>query len=328
MNLRTLDLNLLPVFEAVYAERSLTRASEILHVTQPAVSNALTRMRAHFGDPLFVRSARGMAPTSTAEALIGPVRDALSRLRAGLEQQVKFDPATSTRVFNVAVRDTGAFVLGPPIMRLLEQEAPGIRVNWRQINRAETASELSSGRIDFAIDVALAGKFDMESCQLMVDRYVCAMRPGHPAANRKLTLDQFLSLQHLSVSSRRAGRSIVEDALRRIGRRFNPVSQLSHFLPAIHIVMTSDCVLMAPQRLVTRFEVTTRQLPFEAPPLSLHLYWKSEAGEDPGLRWLRRQLTQAAAADAGADEKGSLSNGGTIMRAVPRAASKARRTAR
>lgn len=327
MNLRTLDLNLLPVFEAVYAERSLTRASEILHVTQPAVSNALTRMRAHFGDPLFVRSARGMAPTSTAEALIGPVRDALSRLRAGLEQPAKFVPATSTRVFNIAVRETGAFVLGPLIMRMLEQEGPGIRVNWRQINRADIASELSSGRIDFAIDVPLAGKFEVESCQLMVDRYVCAMRPGHPAVKRKLTLDQLLSLQHLSVSSRRAGRSIAEEALRRLGRRFTPVSQLSHFLPAIHMVMTSNCVLMAPQQLLEGFDVVTRQLPFDAPPLSLYLYWKSEAGEDPGLRWLRHQLTQAAGASA--SEKGARSSSdGKIMRALPRLDAKARRSVR
>lgn len=326
MNLRTLDLNLLPVFEAIYAERSLTRASETLNVTQPAVSNALTRMRAHFGDPLFVRSARGMAPTSMAEALIGPVRDALSRLRAGLEQQAKFDPATSARVFNVAVRDTSAFVFGPPVMQMLEREGPGIRINWRHINREETASELSSGRIDFAIDVRLAGKIGIESSPLMVDRYVCAMRPGHPAANRRLTLDQFLSLQHLSVSSRRAGRSIVEEALRRIGSRFNPVSHLSHFLPAIRIVMTSDCVLMAPQRLVNSFDVVTRQLPFDAPPLSLYLYWKSEAGEDPGLRWLRHQLTEAAG--AGVSGKGARSSDGKMMRAMPRLDAKARRSVR
>lgn len=299
MNLRTLDLNLLPVFEAIYAERSLTRASETLHVTQPAVSNALTRMRAHFGDPLFVRSSRGMAPTSMAEALIGPVRDALSRLRAGLEQQGKFSPATSTRVFNIAVRDVGVFTLGPPMMRLLQAQGPDIRINWRQINRADMVAELASGRMDVAIDVPLVAKGEIESAPLMTDHYVCVMRRGHPAAKRTLDTDKFLALPHLSVSSRRAGRSIVEEALRRLGRRFNPVSRLSHFLPALQIVMTTDCVMMMPQTLTQNAAVTVRKLPFDAPPLQLNLYWKSEAAEDSGLRWLREQLLKAARSSAG-----------------------------
>lgn len=294
MNLRNLDLNLLPVFEAIYLERSLTRASEALHITQPAVSNALARMRLHFGDALFVRSARGMAPTSMAEALIGPVREALTRLRAGLEQQGKFVPATSTRVFNIAVRDVGVFTLGPPVMRMLLKEGPDIRINWRQINRADMVPELASGRMDVAIDVPLAAKGEIESAPLMTDHYVCVMRRGHPAARRALDLDRFLGLPHLSVSSRRAGRSIVEEALRRLGRRFSPVSRLSHFLPAMQMVMATDCVLMMPQSLTQNFDVTVRKLPFEAPPLVLNLYWKGEASEDSGLRWLREQLLKAS----------------------------------
>ena len=126
MNLRSLDLNLLPVLEAVYAERSLTRASETLRITQPAVSNALSRLRAHFEDPLFVREGRGVKPTAMAEALMPAVRDALDRLRAGLEPRSAFEPSSSTRVFNISAGDTSAYLIAPGLAR---------RRWWRQARR-------------------------------------------------------------------------------------------------------------------------------------------------------------------------------------------------
>jgi hypothetical protein len=123
MNLRSLDLNLLPVLEAIHTERSLTRASESLHITQPAVSNALARLRLHFEDPLFVREGRGVKPTAMAEALMPAVREALDRLRAGLEPRSEFDPARSTRVFNISARDASAYMLAAPLARRLDAGA-------------------------------------------------------------------------------------------------------------------------------------------------------------------------------------------------------------
>src|SRR5258705_6629050 len=127
MNLRSLDLNLLPIFEAIYVERSLTRASEVLHVTQPAVSNALVRLRSAFGDPLFIRSGRGMIPTPEAEQLIGTVREALSRLRSGLDRGRGFDPTSSERAFNIAAGEAAAAALWPAFARRLAEAAPRLR---------------------------------------------------------------------------------------------------------------------------------------------------------------------------------------------------------
>ncbi|MEZ5986927.1 MAG: LysR family transcriptional regulator, partial [Hyphomonas sp.] len=145
MNLRSIDLNLLPVLEAVYDERSLTRASEILRITQPAVSNALSRLRTHFEDPLFVREGRGVKPTAMAEALMPAVRDALDRLRTGLEPRSVFEPSRSTRVFNISARDAGSFLIAPALAARLEEAAPGVRISWSQLHRSAVAAELASG---------------------------------------------------------------------------------------------------------------------------------------------------------------------------------------
>ncbi len=142
MNLRSIDLNLLPVLEAVYDERSLTRASEILRITQPAVSNALSRLRTHFEDPLFVREGRGVKPTAMAEALMPAVRDALDRLRTGLEPRSVFEPSRSTRVFNISARDAGSFLIAPALAARLEEAAPGVRISWSQLHRSAVRRNL------------------------------------------------------------------------------------------------------------------------------------------------------------------------------------------
>ncbi|MGD2132916.1 MAG: LysR family transcriptional regulator [Maricaulaceae bacterium] len=297
MNLRNIDLNLLPVFEAIYAERSLTRASEVLNVTQPAVSNALARLRAHFDDALFVRAGRSVKPTSAAEALIGPVRAALDQLRDGLEIKARFDAALSTRTFNVSAGDTAAFMLAPTLAQRLEASAPGVRIHWSQTERAAIPLDLGSGRLDLAIDIPELAGADLESEPILSERYVCVMRPAHPALRRKLDLDRFAALRHVTVSSRRGGRSIVEDAVRRHGRRLGPVMRLPHYMPAFHAVMTSDAVLAAPEAMARVHDVAVRALPFDAPRLTLSLFRRRTAGEDPGVAWLRREIVAAAGCD-------------------------------
>jgi DNA-binding transcriptional LysR family regulator len=186
MNLRSIDLNLLPVLEAVYDERSLTRASEILHITQPAVSNALSRLRTHFEDPLFVREGRGVKPTAMAEALMPAVREALDRLRSGLEPRSVFEPSRSTRVFNLSARDAGAFLIAPILAARLEQVAPGVRISWSQLHRSAVAAELAirpAGPRHRRSD--LLG-MDMEREALLKTPYVCVLSPDHPQADHPL----------------------------------------------------------------------------------------------------------------------------------------------
>jgi DNA-binding transcriptional LysR family regulator len=294
MNLRSIDLNLLPVFEAVYVERSLTRAGEVLHVTQPAVSNALARLRAAFGDPLFVRAGRGVVPTPAAQTLIGPVREALTRLRAGLDPAAAFDPKTSQRVFNIAARDTSSSAILPVLMKKLQQSAPEVRLQCLTVERQDIPLELAAGRLDFAIDLAILARPDLDSAPLVTDRWVCVLRRDHPKAKRKLTLQTFLALNHITASSRRSGRTIVDEALSRHGERMRPAIRLPQYQPAFHIAMSSDLALVAPLSLAKRYDVAIRDLPFETPSLDLLLFWRRDTGDEPALRWMRGEVVAAA----------------------------------
>ena len=178
MNLRSLDLNLLPVLEAIHTERSLTRASESLHITQPAVSNALARLRLHFEDPLFVREGRGVKPTAMAEALMPAVREALDRLRAGLEPRSDFDPARSTRVFNISARDASAYMLVPPLARKLEAVAPGLRIAGARSTAPRSRRSLPPG--------ALTSPSTCRNCAARTLNAKCCSRRPMPACSRRI----------------------------------------------------------------------------------------------------------------------------------------------
>ena len=293
MNLREIDLNLLPVFEAIYVSRNLTRASAELHITPPAVSNALARLRAHFGDPLFVRAGRGVKPTPAADALIASVREALDTLRRGLEPRAAFVATTSRRVFNIAARDAGVLLIAAEVAVRAQREAPGVRIHFSQLDRPRIGTELASGRLDLAIDTPELSSADLENERIREEPFVLVMRDGHPSARAKLTMERFLSLQSIAVTSRRSGRSNIEEAVRRVGFRLTPVMRFPHLMPALNAVRATDCVLVAPAAAVPADGLITRELPFAMQPLLLSQYWRSSA-DDPGLRWLRSMIRGAA----------------------------------
>jgi DNA-binding transcriptional LysR family regulator len=293
MNLRGLDLNLIPVFEAIFTEGGITRAAERLNLTQPAVSNALARLRVAFNDQLFVRGADGMTPTSAAKAMIGPVREALAQLRVGLDPQSAFDPARSTRVFNIAAADIATLAILPALARQLERERAKTAFHWLQAPRQEVASDFAAGQLDFAIDIPAFARPDLASQHLFSDRYVCVLRRDHPRAGGRFTLAHFLALGHIAVSTRRRGKGVVDVALGRIGQRLTPTMRLPHFQPAFHAVMASDLALVAPLSLAQRYDVAIRDLPVETPELDLMLFWRRDAMGDTGLAWARAMLVAA-----------------------------------
>jgi DNA-binding transcriptional LysR family regulator len=290
MNLRGIDLNLLPVFEAIYTERSLTRASEVLHTTQPALSNALVRLRRAFGDPLFIRSGRGMSPTPEAEQLIRPVRDAMTRLRSGLDRGQGFDPSSSERAFNVAAGDVATSALAPALARQLADSAPRVRFFFHQIERAAVPNELAARRLDLAVEIPALAQADLESRPFIEDPYVCVLRRGHPDARPRLTLDRLLALHHVAVSRRRGGRTVVDLALNRMGERLRPVMRFPHYAAAFHVIETTDFALIAPLSLARLHDVEIRELPLDGLRLVLHLYWRRDTDRDPACVWAREQL--------------------------------------
>lgn len=294
MNLNRIDLNLFVVFETIYAERNLTRASEVLSLTQPAVSNALARLRATFADPLFVRTGRVMAPTPVAHNLIGPVRQALRALRTSISQREQFDPMTAERTFHIALRDAASAVLMPDLMLALRAKAPRLKVHCHQVDRREIALELAAGALDFAVDIPEVAKPDISSAPLLEDRYVCVLRKGHAMARGPLSLERYLAFEHVTISGRRRGRSFVDIALSRLGRQTNSVLRLPHFQPAFHVVMRTDMALSAPLSLAKRYDVAVKELPFEAPPLRSLLFWHRNADLDPANAWLRAEIIKAS----------------------------------
>lgn len=293
LKLTGIDLNLFVVFEAIYTERNLTRAAGILSVTQPAVSNALARLRAAFDDPLFARRGGVMAPTPVAQSLIQPVRQALARLRSGLDQRTQFDPATSTRVFHIAMRDASAAMLLAPLARHLERAAPGVQVQAHSVDRPDIPLELAAGTLDLAIDIPELQRADLMSAPLLDDRYVVVMRKGHPDAGKPLTLDRFTALRHIAISSRRRGRTLVEAALARAGRSANTVMRVPAFQMAVDAVRNSDLIATVPSLLARGLNLAVAELPLPSPPIDSLLYWHRNGESDPGNLWMRAALKAA-----------------------------------
>ena len=298
MNLSGVDLNLFVVFDTIYSERSLTRAAEILNITQPAVSNALARLRLAFDDPLFVRVGRRMTPSPLAQNLVGPVRDALRQLRTTIDSARRFDPATSDKLFSVSLRDNAGTQLIPALLSRLQRVAPDVRLQCPPVERRDIAAELASGQLDFAIDIPELARSDLKSVRLLHDKYVCVMRRGHALARGPLTLQRFLSANHVLVSSRRSGRGHIDLALARSGHAVTSALRVTHFQLAFHAVAQTEMLLSAPLSLAQRYDVAVKPLPFDAPALEAMLYWHRKADIDPANVWMRDQLIAASGAQA------------------------------
>ena len=287
MKLPKVDLNLFIVFDTVYTERNLTRAARVLHITQPAVSNALKRLRAAFSDPLFVRTPRGVAPTPVADDIAGRVKEALNMLNQSLTEGEKFAPLRSEKVFSLAVHDIDEAVLAPRLMERLGSRAPGISLECVSVPRDELQRELASGSLDFALDVPL---FSVPLlCRQLVsrERYVCAVRPGHPATAEPLTLKRYLALNHVHVSTRRRGVGHIDRALERLGRARGIKLRMMSYMAAPQVVASTDLVLTIPRSLASMYGLTTLELPFEVGTLDQYLYWHRNADEDRANAWMR-----------------------------------------
>ncbi|AFU98311.1 LysR family transcriptional regulator [Simiduia agarivorans] len=290
MHFNQLDLNLFVVFEAIYRQRNLTRVARELHVTQPAVSNALARLRDRLGDPLFERSPAGMVPTPAADAMIDQVRDALHLLAASVDGPRLFDPARSDKTFHFAMNDLAESLVLGPLLRQVSQQAPGVSVSSFTLPRREVPAELASGRLDFAIDAPVLPQADLFSAMLMREQYICAFRPDHPALAQAWNLDAYLALNHLHVSSRRMGLGYVDQALAQLGVARTIQLRVQHYLVAPDIVRETDLVWTLPVRLADRFGLASLPLPFDLPELELHLYWHKRSEPLAAHQWLRQLL--------------------------------------
>jgi DNA-binding transcriptional LysR family regulator len=288
MHIKDIDLNLLRLFDAVYRTRNVSRAAELLDLTQPAASQGLGRLRTLIHDPLFMRSAGGVLPTPKAERLAAPVRQALATLEQALGETAAFEPARSKRTFHIHMSDIGEGRFLPELMVALRERAPGVRVETRPLPRGQITEALDAGRIDFAIGFLPAVK-DTQRLKLLEDRYVVLLREGHPFTRKRRTgaalLAALRELEFVAVRSHADTLRIVQQA--QLEDRLRLVTE--HFLVLPSIVRATDLAAIMPRNIARGFAggyaIVEPAFPDRDFVVSLH--WSRRFEADPANRWLR-----------------------------------------
>jgi DNA-binding transcriptional LysR family regulator len=297
MHISKIDLNLFTVFETIYSEGSVTRASQKLHLTQPAISHALARLRLIFDDPLFVRQGHAMVSTPLARNIIEPVRLALRGLEVTLTDAGKFDASSASNQFNLALRDVLESTVLPPLMQNICSQAPLVNLAAIQVERRELLSELAAGTLDLAIDMLLPLPNEIRRQKIVQDDTVVLARQGHPIIKSKLDLESYLNAEHVLASSRRKGMGLEDFELSRLGLQRRIRLRCQHYFAACRVVSQTDMLLTMPEgyaRIANeQFGNQILPLPLPMPSWDVYLYWHQNVENDPANRWLRQQVIQA-----------------------------------
>jgi DNA-binding transcriptional LysR family regulator len=291
MKLERIDLNLLKVFEIIYQEGNLTRASEILNITQPAVSNSLRRLRETLNDPLFVHTPSGMLPTPVAKSMIDRVRDALQLLDIAVNQNIKFDPQSSTKRYRFSMNDFSDSVILPRLQQELNRSAAGVVISSYYVAREQAEKHLATGQLDFVVDTPLPAVRNLSRQLLPKDEYVCAMRPENQLAKQKLTIERYLDAKHIHVSGRQTGRGHADMALAKLGYKRKVSMRVQHYFVAGRVTAQNDLLWTVPKGLAEQLPLVIKPLPFEIQSLGSSLYWHSSTEQDPASRWMRELVT-------------------------------------
>jgi DNA-binding transcriptional LysR family regulator len=297
MNFNRIDLNLFLVFEVIYAEGGITRASERLNLSQPAISHALGRLRELFDDPLFTRKGHVMTPTPFARRLIEPVREALRSLEMTLCQIDSFDNRRAKRRFTVGLREIVEAGLLPILTKKLEKSAPHVELSIVRAERRELENELSTGTLDLAVDVHLPVGEEIRRHKLCEERLVVVARRDHPCVSQTLDLETYLAQEHILVTQRRRGLSPEDYELNRQNLRRNIRMRCQSYLTACRAVAESDMLLTMAERWapVVNSHLNNQLAPF---PLDFtaydsYVYWSRQSENDAANAWLRELVIDA-----------------------------------
>lgn len=308
-NFRTLDLNLLRVFDEVMTERSLTRAAQKLSITQPAVSNALRRLRDALGDELITRQGREMAPTPRALALWPAVRDALRQLQEVITPS-SFVPAEANTTFVLAMADATAAKLMPGLVEVMDRDAPGVSIRVVPLTTRDPRRLLEAEAVDLAIGYfpvafadltvrAEAGEAVAFAHQrLYSGEYVCVMRREHPLASEPLTLDRYCAARHMLVSFSGRPFGFVDEALALLGRERRIVLTVNQFFTAGKVVANSNLLTVLPRHFVNvtgmADELVMRDLPYPVPTVQVDTLWHHRNQRVSAHEWLRATISAVA----------------------------------
>lgn len=295
LDISRLDLNLFRVFDTIYRERNLTRAAEILCLSQSAVSHALGRLRKQLSDPLFVREGQGVMPTPLADRLWPDIQEALVLLRQAVHRSQAFEPTRDISQITLAMNDEIEPSLLPTLVNHLRNVLPVLRIASVRLDRTNLRADLASGRLDFAIDVAQPVSSELGHALLVQDEFVLVSRKTDDAPLIR-DAKTYLAAQHIAVSSRRTGRAVEDLGLARLGLERQVVMRCQHYEAACRVVAGSELLLTLPRRqaeaIHTVMPLRISDLPVQLPALELHLYWHRQREFDPANRWLREAIFQ------------------------------------
>ena len=296
------DLNLLGVLDALLQEGSVTAAARRMGLSTPAMSHALARIRERLGDPILVRSGRGMLLTPRAESLKPQIHAIVTQARQALAPNKPFVAKELARSFVVHATDYVLQILGPTVDRILRQESPGVCIRFVP-NTPDDASSLRDEGSDLAVGIYGELPQEMRIRHLLTERFVCVVRRGHPLCAQRLTLDQFVAHPHIQVAPRGKPGGYLDDVLRERGLSRTVARAVPYFVTALQLVAETDYLLTISERIaklyVDRLELVAMEVPLPLRPFALSLLWHARLDGDAEHRFLREVFVRAAKAAAG-----------------------------
>lgn len=292
-----MDLNLLATLEALLAEQNVTKAASRLHLSQPAVSAQLSRLRDMFDDPLLIPAQRGMTPTAKALELLDPLRLALDQVRATLVEHRHFNPMKARLTVAIACTDYLQTSVVQPLAVALRKRAPDIRIASRHLDPPKLEAQMANGEVDLALMTPEQGPPSLRSRHLFDERYVLIGRHRHPKLRRGISVEQYAQLDHVIVSLRGGDFTTpVDGGLTALGYKRNVVLSAASFLSVPEIVTHSDFVALVPERLVRHRSDMLKvvECPFPVPGFSVSMLWHERNHGHSGQRWVRDAIAELA----------------------------------
>jgi DNA-binding transcriptional LysR family regulator len=293
MNLRSIDLNLLVILEALVEERSVTKAAQRVGISQSATSHALRRLRITFQDELLVRTGDGMSPTAIALSLANAIGGSLHDIEQAVQGGRSFDPATSTHAFKMRVSDYATMYLLPRLCQRLRQSAPSTRLEVKHFDQNAIDQKVTNEEVQVRLALNATGGDETYRVRLLEDRFVVVMNSDNPARNSKFTLTNYLELDHLKVSIGGVGTNVIDDELARSGRKRKIAMTVPSWLGMQQVIETTDLVAVVPQHWM-RADGFRKFIAFPLPigdiSLSIDLVWLARDDKDLAQRWFRELI--------------------------------------
>jgi DNA-binding transcriptional LysR family regulator len=291
---KDIDLNLLVVFQEVFQERQISNVARKLNLSQPAVSNALARLRKTFNDELFVRTSQGMQPTPFAQQLADPVAAALVNITKALNQQDTFNLSNSHRHFTIAMTDVGEMHFMPILIEQCRRHAPQVQISTIRANSVDLMAEMETGRIDLAIGAFEEMSGALYHRRLFQQDYVCLYRQQHPILKEGMSVKEFLSAEHLIVSTKESPYDKINQSLEKAGIAASANFTVPHFSSVPYILSSTNLVATVPQKLAASaapaFRLAYTKPPIKLPRLQTNIFWHRRFAQDEGNQWLRDLL--------------------------------------